>query len=256
MNHEPTKGLRPLISPERPLAGCQYLLARFARLGPLCGLQEEEDSRNEPHSGPEAWIDEALRALAVDDEQVSVPARVHREVLREWDQHQALRTRRRAHRRSRGLAWVVVPAAAAVLLAVAVLQRQSVPLAAPDAASAASAVSVDVPAIRRAPDPLLEESRRGTAMASAIGASTRPRAVPDGSTAYVIVPPPLVDAAALHVVRARMSRTALATLGMPIVDPNVDGLVEVEMLVGEDGVAQSIRYATLVNEQWETGGER
>ena len=205
----------------------------------------------------EAWIDEALRALAVDDEQVSVPARVHREVLREWDDHQALRNGRRAHRRSRGLAWVVVPVAAAVLLAVAVLQRQSVPLAAPDAAPpTASAVSVDVPAIRRAPDPLLGESRRSTAVASPIGVSTRPRGVADGSTAYVIVPPPLVDPAALHVVRARMSRTALATLGMPIVDPNVDGLVEVEMLVGDDGVAQSIRYATLVNEQWETGGER
>jgi hypothetical protein len=202
----------------------------------------------------EAWIDEALRALAVDDARVSVPARVQSEVLREWDQHRAFLKGRRAHRRSPGLAWVVVPAAAAVVLAVAVLQRQSVPLAAPEAAPKASAVAVDVPSIARAPDPLLEESR--TAVASSIGVSTRSRAVADGSTGYVILPAPLVDPAALHVVRARMSRTALATLGMPIVDPNVDGLIEVEMLVGDDGVAQSIRYATLVNQQWETGGER
>jgi hypothetical protein len=45
-----------------------------------------------------------------------------------------------------------------------------------------------------------------------------------------------------------MSRAALASLGMPIVDPNVDGVVEVEMLVGDDGVAQSIRHATLVSD--------
>jgi hypothetical protein len=203
----------------------------------------------------DAWIDEALRALAVDDERVSVPARVHSEVLREWDQHQGLRKGRRAHRR-RGLAWVVVSAAAVVMLAVAVLQRQSVPLAEPEAAPTVSAVAVDVPAITRAPDPVLEESRRATAVASPIEVSARTRAVADGSAGYVIVPAPLVDPTALHVVRARIARTALATLGMPIVDPNVDGLVEVEMLVGDDGVAQSIRYATRVNEQWETGGER
>ena len=204
----------------------------------------------------EPWIDDALQALAVDDERVSVPARVHREVLREWDEHQALRKGRRAHRRSRGLAWVVVPAAVAVILALAVVQRQSAPLAEPEAAPTVSGVDVDVPAMTRAPDPLLGESRRATAVASPIRISTQPRAVADGSAGYVIVPAPLVDPAALHVVRARMSRTALATLGMPIVDPNVDGLVEVEMLVGDDGVAQSIRHATLVNEQWETGGER
>jgi len=34
------------------LAGCQHLLARSARLGPLCGSQREQNSRNEPHSGP------------------------------------------------------------------------------------------------------------------------------------------------------------------------------------------------------------
>ena len=38
--------------PTQPLAGCQYLLARFARLGPLCGSQRVQNHDSESHSGP------------------------------------------------------------------------------------------------------------------------------------------------------------------------------------------------------------
>jgi len=48
---EPAKG-SALDIPAEPLAGCQYLLARSARLGPLCRSQRVQNSRNEPHSGP------------------------------------------------------------------------------------------------------------------------------------------------------------------------------------------------------------
>src|SRR3990167_1319215 len=52
---KPAKGLRPLISPRNPLAGCQSLLPRVARLGPLCGrTQRVRNSRSGPHSGPTA----------------------------------------------------------------------------------------------------------------------------------------------------------------------------------------------------------
>jgi DNA ligase-1 len=50
---QPVKGLRPLISPPSPLTGCQCLLPRFARRGPLCGrTQRVQNSRFGPHSGP------------------------------------------------------------------------------------------------------------------------------------------------------------------------------------------------------------
>ena len=74
----------------------------------------------------------------------------------------------------------------------------------------------------------------------------RPRPVADAG--YVIVPGPLVDPTTLRVVRVRMSRMALATFGMPLVNPDADSLVEVEILVGDEGVAQSIRRAALVSE--------
>ena len=50
---EPTEGSAMEI-PAVPSAGCQYLLARSARLGPPCGSQPEQNSGNEPHGGPNA----------------------------------------------------------------------------------------------------------------------------------------------------------------------------------------------------------
>jgi hypothetical protein len=158
-----------------------------------------------------------------------------------------------AQDRGSRLAWVVAPAAAAALLTVAVLQRESAPLAVPDAAVAPDGAPVYVPPI---PDSLSQRLWAATAAASPVEGPAPPPTAADASPGYVIVPGPLVDPGALHVVRARMSRMALASLGMPIVNPDIDGLVEVEMLVGDDGVAQSIRHAALVNEQWETGRER
>ena len=88
--------------------------------------------------------------------------------------------------------------------------------------------------------------RRRDAFSASGHRSVSPRPVADAG--YVIVPDPLVDPTTLRVVRVRMSRMALATLGMPLVNPDADSLVEVEILVGDEGVAQSIRRAVLVSE--------
>ena len=53
LGSQPAKGTALDISSE-PSAGCQSLLARFARLGPLCGSRRVRNSRNEPHSGPDS----------------------------------------------------------------------------------------------------------------------------------------------------------------------------------------------------------
>jgi hypothetical protein len=59
----------------------------------------------------------------------------------------------------------------------------------------------------------------------------------------VLVADPLLDASATSIVRVRLSRTALVTLGIPLVEPNDGGTVDLEILVGEDGVARTIRRA-------------
>jgi hypothetical protein len=88
-------------------------------------------------------------------------------------------------------------------------------------------------------------------------ASTPREMTPAGEPGYVLVPDPLADPASLHVVRLRMRRAGLASLGVPLVNPDADGLVEVELLVGEDGVARSIRRTALVTtSEMETGGQR
>jgi hypothetical protein len=78
-----------------------------------------------------------------------------------------------------------------------------------------------------------------------------------GELGYVLVPDPLADPASLQVMRVRMRRAGLVSLGLPVVNPDADGLVEVEVLVGEDGVARAIRRTALVTAgEIERGGRR
>ena len=53
------------------------------------------------------------------------------------------------------------------------------------------------------------------------------------------------DVMPLTLVRVRMPRSAFSRL-VPIANPDGDGLVDVDVLVGEDGVARSIRRAAAV----------
>jgi hypothetical protein len=229
------------------------------------------------------WVEGALDRLAADDVHVSAPARVRSAVLDEWDRQHALPLRgRRTDDWKARLTWFLVPAAAAAMLAIAALPRGAVRSPVSEAPAAEEVIPDDAPATSRfnrddrgadlVPPPpkamarlaaarFAREGGRSARRASQASPHDRsPTRLRFGDRAaeagYVIVPAPLVDPRALHVVRARMSRMALATLGVPIVNPDADGLVEVEMLVGDDGVAQSIRHATLVSEQTEMGGQR
>jgi hypothetical protein len=53
-----------------------------------------------------------------------------------------------------------------------------------------------------------------------------------------------------------MPRTGLATLGVPLANPEAEGVVELELLVGEDGVARAIRRAALVTTAEMSGRRR
>jgi hypothetical protein len=69
--------------------------------------------------------------------------------------------------------------------------------------------------------------------------------LPSIGAGYVLVPD-RADAASLTVMRVRMPRSAFSRLGVSIANPDGEGLVDVEVLVGEDGVARSIRRAAAV----------
>jgi hypothetical protein len=62
----------------------------------------------------------------------------------------------------------------------------------------------------------------------------------------LVLVPELADPGPRMLMRVRMTRREFSRLGVPISNPQGDGLVDVEVLVGEDGVARSIRRAVAV----------
>jgi hypothetical protein len=63
----------------------------------------------------------------------------------------------------------------------------------------------------------------------------------------LVLVPELAGTGPLTLMRVRMTRREFSRLGVPISNPEGDGLIDVEVLVGEDGVARSIRRAVTVN---------
>ena len=51
------------------------------------------------------------------------------------------------------------------------------------------------------------------------------------------------DPASIHIVRLRVAGATLEAQGYPVTDPDGDGTVEVEMIVGADGTAWSVQVA-------------
>ena len=62
----------------------------------------------------------------------------------------------------------------------------------------------------------------------------------------LVLVPEFDRAGPLMLMRVRMTRREFSRLGVPISNPDGNGLVDVEVLVGEDGVARSIRRAVPV----------
>jgi hypothetical protein len=203
-------------------------------------------------------IDFALDDLAAGDERAVVPAHVLAAVLREWDaQHSALgvsgfQTTGPPGGWRKAAAWALVSVAASGILSVAVLRRPpATPATVNRGVVFVESAGSDFP-VTPLPPPPLPESRVVERTPRRVSVDARPRSIEPG---YVIVPEPFADSSSLHVVRVRMARAALATLGMPV-DPTAEGLVDVEMLVGDDGVARSIRKATFADQNMDEGAER
>jgi hypothetical protein len=57
---------------------------------------------------------------------------------------------------------------------------------------------------------------------------------------------PALETETLQLVRVRMPRRALAALGFVVGGPDADGLVEVDVVVGEDGLSRDVRRVALV----------
>ena len=174
-------------------------------------------------------LDESLRALAADDDS-QVPPRVDKAVMAAWDAFadrqgprqtwmgkspRRMMWRRHMARTDRFRPWHVGAAACAGL-----------------------AIGAAIGAVMGA------MLITGTTTDNAAGRTVAPPA-PLIQNELVLVPE-FDRAGPLTLMRVRMTRREFSRLGVPISNPQGDGLVDVEVLVGEDGVARSIRRAVAV----------
>jgi hypothetical protein len=188
-------------------------------------------------------LEQSLRELAQDDAKAQVPAHVDAAVMAAWDSAVWDERKRAAPGRRTWLAWAMAAVAVSLVALAAVLtQRQE----------GAPRQGMEHIAERSVTPEVIEPARESIAPRIVVRsnrsarARTRPVAPPPMDAGYVLVPDMASDGASLTLMRVRMPRSAFSNLGVPIANPDGDGLVDVEVLVGEDGVARSIRRAAAV----------
>ena len=192
------------------------------------------------------WLDEELVALAREDRGIAVPPAIRATVLDAWDR----RGPSARGSRTRAALWVVPVAAAAGLTFVLLLTPGNV--AEKEMPAHVPLISQPVPSV----PPVAESPMIGVEPTADVRRRAPQLPLPALEGEFVLVPDPFADQTPMNVVRVRMSRLAFASLGVPIGNPEADGLVEVEMVVGDDGLARTIRRATFVSDSMEGGVQR
>jgi hypothetical protein len=177
----------------------------------------------------ETALTRALRALADEEARIETPAHLEASLLARWDEHRRTPRASRARTRTfvRGAATM---AAGVVLFGAVVLRRELEPVRIDPPRS--PTVSVDTGHVVVPPN----SAERGAVAAPDIAAaSTRnePRST------VVLVGAPMTNGELVQVVRMRVDRAALSELG--ITQSGSTETVEVDVLIGEDGVARGLR---------------
>jgi hypothetical protein len=187
----------------------------------------------------DARFDNAWAAYVSDDARLHAPPDLE---ARAWKALEAPPNRTRSH----SVTWLPIAASVVALIALASLMPRddrgqppipSAPIRVPLATAAPAPVVVrtlgeertheapivkrEPPAARRALPPVL----------MSLGAS------------------PVRDTEVLQLVRVRLPREALQALGVALLEPEAAGLVDLDVVIGEDGVARDIRYVRTGQEQ-------
>jgi hypothetical protein len=171
------------------------------------------DTRFDDELAAVAW-----RRFAEEDAHVVAPAHLERQAVAAW-RASCSRDRERRARRSMLRRWSVAAAAAMLLLAM-VLDRGWLPVRSTSTEPGAAA-------LRRPP-------------------ATRTASLP--SALVTLAADPLLDTETLHLVRVRMPRSALRAMGIMVGGPDATALVDVDVLIGEDGLPRDVRRVLAVQE--------
>jgi hypothetical protein len=170
---------------------------------------EQDSSRSIGHdAGP---LGDVWREFSREDASCNAPPELERRVLAAWD---ALHQPARRHDRPSvpRLIWAAGAVACALLLALALQSHLATP-----------APSDPTPAGWPHPP-----STAGAVMTLAVD--------------------PALETETLQLVRVRMPRRALAAVGLVVIGggPDAEGLVEVDVVIGEDGLSRDVRRVALI----------
>jgi hypothetical protein len=158
---------------------------------------------------------EAWRQFAQEDAAITAPPELERRVLNAWEalQHPP----RRNHRPSPRVFWAVGAVAAGLLLAFALRSDR--------ATTVPSAPTSDV----------------GLAVRPDVGGGDRGLRPSPTTAVITFAVDPVLETETLQLVRVRMPRLDLQAVGVVVGGSNAEGFVEVDVVVGEDGLPRDVR---------------
>jgi hypothetical protein len=178
----------------------------------------DDSRRNIGHDA--GALGEAWRQFAREDAAITAPPELEGRVLAAWEALQ--QPQRRSHRPSRRrLFWAAGAVAGALLLAFALGSHRAIP--SPPASGAAASATRDAGDLHRWPQPM-----------------------PTADAVLTLTADPALETETLQLVRVRMPRLALQAVGVVVSGPNADGFVEMDVVVGEDGLPRDVRRVALI----------
>jgi hypothetical protein len=182
----------------------------------------DDSSRNVGQD--EGVLGEAWRQFTQEDAAITAPAELERRILAAWEALQHRPRRSQPPGQSR-FVWAVAAVAGALLLAFALRGHRATPVTADPASSAASSVTRDIEEVHRWPP------------------------APTPSAVITLAVDPVLETETLQLVRVRMPRVALQAVGVVVSGPNAEGFVEVDVMVGEDGLPRDVRRVALIQQE-------
>ena len=184
---------------------------------------------------------EAWRAYAELDQTLHAPPHLEARVLTAVKHAQFSAP---PERRSAPLPWLVAAATIAIGVAIAMRGNATPPAVAPLGARAHTAVLLPT-----AVAPVKPQLSRVTPAASVTPGDWLAREDEVRIILMMFETTPSLPSEPLQLVRLRIPRDALPGLGVALFDPDTGGTVDVDVLVGEDGLPKNIRRIRLAQEE-------
>jgi hypothetical protein len=192
-------------------------------------IASSENDSNGNIGGDPGLLGDAWREFAQEDAAYTAPPELERRVLAAWEAHHGFTRmndqpeRRRGRPGMRRLWWAAGAVAGVLLLAAGLRSHLATPA-------------------RSSPPP-----GAGTSVIRAYGELPRwPHRASTAGAVMTLAVDPALETETLQLVRVRMPRRALAAVGFVVGGPDADGFVEVDVVVGEDGLSRDVRRVALV----------